>query len=745
MRKVIVVLSGIAVIALLFAAFGRGLFLGMAGSTVSLDVVYPADGSVFPQDFVAPTFLWRDRDSEANCWAVEIVGKRGGEALRFVSRGDPPPPGKIDMRCVAETNEIYSPPAEDGPVHSWRPEAEAWQRIQQQCGRGGATVTIVGFRGDQPRKAVSRGQIAISVSEDPVGAPIFYRDVPLMPSEDKLGAVVPLSKQALPLICWRLRDVSKPESRLVMEDMPSCANCHTFSADGKTLGMDIDGRVGDKGAYALAPVRERMVIENKDMITWNSFPGKPEGHKTIGFMSQVSPDGQYVITTVNESIYISIFKNYKFLQVFFPTRGILAYYSRRTGQIRALPGADDPAYVHCDPAWSPDGKYLVFARAKAIDPGSLDRARAKYANDPNEVQIQYDLYRIPFNDGQGGTPEPIPGASQNGMSNTFPKISPDGRWIVLVKCRNGQLMRPDSRLWIVPTAGGQAREMQCNASLMNSWHSFSPNGRWMVFSSKRNTPYTQMFLTHIDEQGRDSPAILIPNSTAANRAVNLPEFVNIADDELLHIDVPAVDWRRPFNRGWELLTHGAPRQALEPLRESLLIDPERARTHAAMALALSQLGLNYEASTHCHRALRIDPDNLLAHNSLGLALVRQGKYEEAVEHYHQVLRIDPDNLMAHSSLGVALAGQAKLKEAIEQFHEVLRITPDDAGAYTNLGLALATQADAYAKAGRFDEALKAASEAIDAATTAGNEKLARRIRHRAALYRQRMPRLTPRE
>jgi len=36
-----------------------------------------------------------------------------------------------------------------------------------------------------------------------------------------------------------------------------------------------------------------------------------------------------------------------------------------------------------------------------------------------------------------------------------------------------------------------------------------------------------MYLTHIDPDGSDSPAILIDNSTAANRAVNLPEFVNI--------------------------------------------------------------------------------------------------------------------------------------------------------------------------------------------------------------------------
>ena len=86
--------------------------------------------------------------------------------------------------------------------------------------------------------------------------------------------------------------------------------------------------------------------------------------------------------------------------------------------------------------------------------------------------------------------------------------------------------------------------MSCNTPLMNSWHSFSPNGRWLVFSSKSRSPYTQMFLTHLDEDGNDSPAILIENSTAANRAVNIPEFVNIPPDGLLKIDAPVTDYYR---------------------------------------------------------------------------------------------------------------------------------------------------------------------------------------------------------
>ena len=100
--------------------------------------------------------------------------------------------------------------------------------------------------------------------------------------------------------------------------------------------------------------------------------------------------------------YVANFKDYRFLQVFYPTRGILAWYNRATGDLQPLPGADDPRYVQTDAVWSPDGKYLVFARAEAREPYPTGAKAARVANDPNETQIQYDLYRIPFNGGKGG-------------------------------------------------------------------------------------------------------------------------------------------------------------------------------------------------------------------------------------------------------------------------------------------------------------------------------------------------------
>ena len=112
--------------------------------------------------------------------------------------------------------------------------------------------------------------------------------------------------------------------------------------------MDLDGPLNDKGAYVIAPLQQRMSIRDEHVMTWTSYPGKPPGHKTTGFMSQISPDGRFVASTLNESLYVVNFTDFRFLQVFYPTRGIIAYYDRQTRESRRCRAPTTPAM--CRPA-----------------------------------------------------------------------------------------------------------------------------------------------------------------------------------------------------------------------------------------------------------------------------------------------------------------------------------------------------------------------------------------------------------
>lgn len=686
--------------------------LSIAAATAQslLIVDYPLDGSIFPPEITPPTFLWRDTSRAATRWIVEIAFASGVSTLRFDAAGERPTIGEIDLRCLSQTNEPPQLSAQMREAHAWTPAADIWAAIKKGSSAAPATITIRGFSGATP---VSSGHIEITTSKHPVGAPIFYRDVPLMPSETEKGLIKPLAKEAVRLIQWRLRNVGEASSRVVLKDMPTCANCHSFSMDGKTMGMDLDGPQNDKGLYAIAAVRPQMSIRNQDMITWNPTQDRQTGLNRVGFMSQVSPDGEYVLTTVTSAatapqnnFYVVNFKDYRFLQVFYPTRGILAWYSRATGRREPLPGADDPDYVQTDGVWSPDGKYIVFARAKAKDPYPADAKMAAYANDPAETAIQYDLYRIPFNAGHGGKPEPVAGASENGMSNTFPKVSPDGRWIVFVKCKNGQLMRPDSELYIVRAQGGEARRMRCNTSLMNSWHSFSPNGRWMVFSSKSRSPYTQMYLTHIDENGNDSPAILIDNATAANRAVNLPEFVNIPENGLLAIATPAVEMYQKFDRAVDLGDKGQFEAAAAEWRELAAMSPDDARIRNNLGAALARLGRFSEAIPEYEKALELNPQYHAIHNNLGRALAMAGRVDEAVTEFERAVASNPNWAEAENNLGRALASKGELEASIPHFTRAVELDAKSVEARFYLGASL------YYGQGRVVDAMQRWREAL---------------------------------
>ena len=673
---------------------------------------YPANESIFPPDFVAPTFLWRDPVDTAALWRIEVAFSDGSPGLRVESRAPHMQVGEIDPRCLAPTNKLPELTPEQAAARTWKPDAATWAAIKAHSVSAAATVTISGFRDDAPDQPVSRGQVTIRTSKDPVGAPIFYRDVPLMPSELKKGVIKPLAPEAIPLIAWRLRNVSQPRSTVVMEGVHTCANCHSFSRDGRTLGMDLDGPQTNKGLYFIVPINSRMAVRPKDVITWNTTGDRQFQQDRVGFMSQVSPDGRYVVTTISgngkplaSNFYVSNFKDYRFLQVFYPTGGILAWYDRTIGQERPLPGADDPLYAQTDGVWSPDGKWLVFARAKAKPAYPEDGLIAQYANDPKEVQIQYDLYRIPFNEGRGGTPVRIAGASANGMSNTFPKVSPDGRWIVFVQCRNGQLMRPDGKLYIIPAEGGQARLMHCNTPLMNSWHSFSPNGRWLVFSSKMRSPYTQMYLTHLDENGNDSPPVLIEDSTAANRAVNIPEFVNIPPASEMKIDMVVV-------KAYQLIDHAMESErlsdfetAVADLKEALEVDPDDARCHSDLADALFRTGAIEEAIIQYQKVLELKPDSYRVHKELGRALLIKERFPEAVPQLAQALEREPDSADLHNKLGRALAGAGRNVEAASHFEKAVSIDPDASEYRANLGRALAAE-------GRYADALATWREAL---------------------------------
>jgi len=313
-----------------------------------LSIKYPLDQTLFPPEIVAPTVVWSDETGGVAEWKILLRFDGEGEMMRFAS---------------AEP--------------SWRPSEADWAEIKRRSTAHDAELAIVGVG---PRgQAASSATVRLRTSTDPVGDSIFYREVPL----PFIDAVQDPSR-----IRWRFGSVdSEDRPPVVLENLPVCGNCHSFSANGSVLGLDVDYG-NDKGGYAILPVEPQMVLNDEKIITWSDYR-RDDGEATFGLLSQVSPDGRYVISTVKDRAVFVATPEITFSQLFFPIKGILVVYDRETGSYQPLPGADDPEFVQSNPTWSPDGKHIVFARTKAYRKEAVTNATSVLLSEKDVPQSSW--------------------------------------------------------------------------------------------------------------------------------------------------------------------------------------------------------------------------------------------------------------------------------------------------------------------------------------------------------------------
>ena len=251
---------------------------GETAQQASLAIQYPLDGTVFPPEIAAPTFRWETTAGTPDAYQVTVRFQDGGES--------------IDAGVTTGT---------------WTPSDAEWEEMKKRSVAAATTVTVLASQGNSSRQAVAAAEIAIRTSRDEVGAPIFYREVNLPFNE----AVKDPSR-----IRWRFGSIaSKERPRIVLEKLPVCGNCHSFSNSGQTLAMEVDSG-NDKGAYAIVPVEREMVLDKEKIITWADYRREDE-HPTFGLLCQISPDGRYVAGTVKDQALAVYRDSLMFSQLFF--------------------------------------------------------------------------------------------------------------------------------------------------------------------------------------------------------------------------------------------------------------------------------------------------------------------------------------------------------------------------------------------------------------------------------------------
>lgn len=615
-----------------------------------LTITYPRSGVIFPPELHPPTIMWED-NTKSTLW-------------------------KIVFNCESKEFVFSS------KKNRWKPAVKDWEKIKSLTVKNG-TLTITGH--DASNNEFSSASIEFTTSKDSVGAPIFFRDVPLPFS---------YALNNLKTIRWRVGDISSENlAPIVMDSLHVCANCHSFSADGSTLGMDVDAH-SDKDAYGITDIHKETVLYK--MLHWSEFQ---DGKPTYGLLANISPQGRYIAATLKDNEFFITRPDLAYSQLFFPIKGIIVICDRKNESYFALPGASDTNYVQSNPSWNPEGTELLFARAPAIPSresgfhDAFDKDTALFNKLADEFVFEgrgfkYDVYRVPFKDGKGGEAQPLPGASNNGKSNYFARISPDGKWIVFTQAKNFMLLQPDSKLHIMPAEGGEPRLMACNNSNMNSWHSWSPNGRWLVFSSKERGPYTKLYLTHIDENGMDSPPVCLENMCPDGRATNIPEFVNIKPDGLKLIEPKFLEQDYfLYQNGVNKIETGDLHGAYKDFSKAMELDPDNFKLYGSRGYVLMELGRYGEALEDLEKGVRFNPGDYKIFNLRGFARLGTGDTIGAYKDFTRSTEINPYNAESFNSKGYVLNMMGRYSESVREFDKAIELRPKYPEAYYERGVA----------------------------------------------------------
>ncbi len=309
------------------------------------------------------------------------------------------------------------------------------------------------------------------------------------------------------------RNVENFDERLLGDNIStdrSCMNCHTSNrAEHPTTFMHVRGKRGGT-----------IYAHEGQLRKINTATDRTSGSAVYG---EIERSGRYGIFTTADIVPTLHLDAHERMEVYDRSSDLIVidFEAGTVSDNAVIRGAE---YQETFPAFAPDGRTVYFCRAESRpQPDST-------------MQMMYSLCAIDFDPTTGRLGDEVRtliDADSVGYSFSFPKCSPDGRWLLVTVSNYGTfpIWHSETDLWLIDLQSGVVDTLVgVNGRYSDSYHSWSSTSRWMVFASKRDDRvYGRPYIAHVDSMGRVSRPFVLPQRNPARyrttlKSMNIPEL-----------------------------------------------------------------------------------------------------------------------------------------------------------------------------------------------------------------------------
>lgn len=294
-----------------------------------------------------------------------------------------------------------------------------------------------------------------------------------------------------------------------------CMNCHTAQASNPRNACF--HHRGSGGGMVLTYKGETKVVATKvgDMANAAVYQ---RWHPTLPFIVFSNNTVKQLFPTENKNKIEC-----------FDMRSDILLYDIEKNTIRYVLKTHDDFETY--PVWSASGDYIYYCVSGFSEIREVgDFTKKKY----NLNRIKFNLDSMSF-----GKPELVFDAERIGKSVSKPRVSPDGRYIIMTISEFGayHYTHKDAEVVLYDTKDSSITVLSdLNSKEAEGYVSWSSNGRWIMVGSRREDGnYVRLYFSYFDEDGKTHKVFQLPHESPSYdrmllKCYNYPEFSKVDVD-----------------------------------------------------------------------------------------------------------------------------------------------------------------------------------------------------------------------